>query len=408
MNEKYIELEASRSSRQSLLFMPIHLRGVRAKNRIVVSPMCQYSSIDGGPTDWHLVHLGRFALGGAGVVFTEETAIEARGRKTYQCAGIWDDKHIPQYRRIADFIRAQGAVPAFQLGHSGRKASCHGATKDWAPLTEADAADGIAPWIGVAPSPIPAGPHNHIPKEMGVDDIRVVLQAWREATRRVLEAGFEFIEIHGAHGYLIHQFLSPITNHRTDGYGGDRVGRMRFALEVAESVRSAWPEDKPLSFRVSAVDGPGGIWNIEDTVALSKELKSRGIDLIDCSSGGIPGASSMPVVRRVPGYHVEFAERVRREVGIKTIAVGLITEAKQAEEILTSGKADLIAMARELIWNPNWPVHAAKELDIDRPYDMMPDEYAHRLRRRDDVAKLPINQVGGEATLDEARLIETT
>lgn len=384
---------------QPLLFTPIALRGVTAKNRIVVSPMCQYHSDDGGPTDWQLMHLGRLAVGGAGIVFGEETAVEARGRKTYKCAGIWADKHVPLYRRITDFIREQNAVPAIQLGHSGRKASCHTATQNWAPLREEDAADGMPPWQGVAPSALDHEvPRCYPPKAMDLDDIRTVLDAWREATLRSIDAGFEMCEIHGAHGYLIHQFLSPVSNRRTDAYGGDRAGRMRFALEVAETVRAAWSKDRPLSFRVSSVDGQGGEWSLEDTVALARELKERDIDFIDCSSGGITGASEMPLVPRVPGYQVGFAERVKREVGIMTIAVGMITEPEQAEGILRDGKADLVALARELLWYADWPAHAAKVLGVRDPYDQMPLEYAHRLRQREKAKELPINQGGEETT----------
>jgi 2,4-dienoyl-CoA reductase-like NADH-dependent reductase (Old Yellow Enzyme family) len=370
--------------------------------------MCQYSSVDGAPTDWHFAHLGRLAMGGAGIVFTEETAVEARGRKTYGCAGIWADDHVSKYRRIADFIRSQKCVPAMQLGHSGRKGSCHGATRDWAPLTAEDAAIGMPPWTPLAPSAIAASSRASLPKQMDHSDIQTVLQAWLEATARVMDAGFDILEIHGAHGYLIHQFLSPITNKRNDDYGGDRAGRMRFPLEVAETVRNVWPKGKPLFFRLSVVDGKGGLWGIDDTVEFAKELKSRGVDLVDCSSGGITGTSSMPVVKRNPGYQVDFSEKIRHGAEIMTMAVGLITTARQAETILSTGQADLIALARELLWNPNWPVHAAKELGVETAYDLLPKEYAHRLHRRDEVDKLPINRANREPTEGEVRLIETT
>jgi 2,4-dienoyl-CoA reductase-like NADH-dependent reductase (Old Yellow Enzyme family) len=299
------------------------------------------------------------------------------------------------YRRITDFIREQNAVPAIQLGHSGRKASVHSAVRDWKPLAEADAADGLAPWQGVSSSPLPDAPGKHIPKEMDRDDIRTVLDAWREAVRRSEDAGYDFLEIHGAHGYLIHQFLSPCSNKRTDAYGGDLQGRMRFALEVAEVVRAAWP-DKPLSWRASCVDGQGGRWKLEDTIELAKALKERDIDMIDCSSGGIMGDSNMPVVPRVPGYQVGFSERIRREVDIPTIAVGLITGGQQAEDILQSGQADLVALARELLVNAEWPVAAAKELGVEDPFDSMPLEYAFRLRQREKHKELPVNQGGAE------------
>ena len=385
------------AGQQPLLFTPITIRGVTSKNRIVVSPMCQYNSDDGGPGDWQMMHIGRLAVGGAGIIFGEETGVEARGRKTYKCAGIWDDKHIPMFRKLTDFIKEQDAVPAIQLGHAGRKASCHTATKDWRPLEDKDAADGMPPWQGLAPSALDQLPRRFIPKAMDQNDIRTVLDAWREATRRSMDAGYDILEIHGAHGYLIHQFLSPVSNHRNDAYGGDRAGRMRFALEVAEVVRGAWPQDKPLFFRVSAVDGEGGIWSLEDTVALSKELKDRDIDLVDCSSGGISGDSEMPMVPRIEQFQAGFADRVRREAGIMTIAVGGITQAQQAEDILQSGRADLVALAREFLWNADWAAHAAKELGAVDPYGQMPHEYAYRLRQREKQKEMPINQ-GGDVT----------
>ena len=385
------------AGQQPLLFTPITIRGVTSKNRIVVSPMCQYNSDDGGPGDWQMMHIGRLAVGGAGIIFGEETGVEARGRKTYKCAGIWDDKHIPMYRKLTDFIKEQDAVPAIQLGHAGRKASCHTATEDWRPLEDKYAADGMPPWQGLAPSALDQLPRRFIPKAMDQDDIRTVLDAWREATRRSMDAGYDILEIHGAHGYLIHQFLSPVSNHRNDAYGGDRAGRMRFALEVAEVVRDAWPQDKPLFFRVSAVDGEGGIWSLEDTVALSKELKDRDSDLVDCSSGGISGDSEMPMVPRIEQFQAGFADRVRREAGIMTIAVGGITQAQQAEDILQSGRADLVALAREFLWNADWAAHAAKELGAVDPYGQMPHEYAYRLRQREKQKEMPINQ-GGDVT----------
>jgi 2,4-dienoyl-CoA reductase-like NADH-dependent reductase (Old Yellow Enzyme family) len=380
-----------------LLFTPITIRGVTAKNRVVVSPMCQYHSRDGGPGDWQMAHLGRLAVGGAGIIFGEETAVEARGRKTYACAGIYDDKHIAMYRRITDFIREQGAVPAIQLGHAGRKASCHVARRGWEPLSDADAKDGLPPWQGLAPSALDQLPRRYTPREMDRADIRAVLDAWKEAMHRATDAGYDICEIHGAHGYLIHQFLSPVSNRRTDGYGGDREGRMRFALEVAEVSRAAWPADKPLFFRVSSVDGQGGIWNLDDTVALAKALKARKIDLIDCSSGGIGGDSGMPMVPRIVRFQAGFAERVRREADIMTVAVGGVTQAQQAEAILQRRQADLVGVAREFLWNSDWAAHAALALGAPDPSGQMPEEYAYRLRLREKAKDMPINQ-GGDVT----------
>jgi 2,4-dienoyl-CoA reductase-like NADH-dependent reductase (Old Yellow Enzyme family) len=377
-----------------LLFTPITIRGVTAKNRIVVSPMCQYHSDDGGPGDWQLAHLGRLAIGGAGIIFGEETAVEARGRKTYACAGIYDDTHIVMYRRITDFIRAQGAVPAIQLGHAGRKASCHAARRGWEPLSAADANDGLPPWQGLAPSALDQLPRHYTPREMDRDDIRAVLDAWKEAIHRATDAGYDICEIHGAHGYLIHQFLSPVSNHRKDAYGGDLEGRMRFALEVAEVSRAAWPADKPMFFRVSCIDGAGGIWNLDDTVVLAKALKARDIDLVDCSSGGIVGDSDMPMVPRIIRFQAGVSERVRREADIMTIAVGGVTQAQQAEAILQRRQADLVGVAREFLWNSDWAAHAALALGAPDPYGQMPEEYAYRLRLREKAKDMPINQDG--------------
>jgi 2,4-dienoyl-CoA reductase-like NADH-dependent reductase (Old Yellow Enzyme family) len=378
-----------RGVRLPLLLQPISLRGIFARNRIVVSPMCQYRSQDGGPTDWHLVSLGKYAIGGAGIVFTEETAVEERGRKTYECAGIYSHNHVAGYRRITDFIRSLGAVPAIQLGHAGRKASSDLPWKDFKPLDESDTARGLKPWLGISASAIPAAREgSSTPIAMSAGDIRDMIGTWREAAVRSIDAGFDICEIHGAHGYLIHQFFSPLANKRNDGYGGDLKGRMRFALEITEAVRSVWPADRPLFFRCSATDGPDGQWTIEDTIVLARELLARGVDVITCSSGGIGGPINTEIVPRTPGYHVPYAERVRRDAGIQTVAVGLITEARHAEQILNAGQADLIALARELLYNPHWPVHAAKELGIENYLDALPEDLSWWLKRREQVRRL--------------------
>jgi len=366
-----------------LLFTPIKLRSITARNRIVCSPMCQYMSDDGAPGEWQLVNFGRFAMGGSGIVFGEETAVEARGRKTYHCAGIYHDKHIAAYRRINDFIRSLGSVPAIQIGHCGRRASAHGPLKDRAALTEADAREGMRPWQGLAPSALPASPGGSIPRAMDLDDIRANLADWREATRRSVDAGYDICEIHGAHGYLIHQFLSPVSNKRTDAYGGSLEGRMRFALEVVDAVRDVWPKDRPLFFRTSAVEGPGGEWGIEESLALARELKAHGVDVVDCSSGGISGDGVMPAIPRVPGFQAGYSREIKREIGIATVAVGMITEASHAETILREGHADFIALARELMDNPNWPLHAARELGYTDPLELVHAREAQRLRLRE-------------------------
>ena len=370
------------------LFRPIALRGLTARNRIVVSPMSQYAAVDAAPTDWHLVHLGKFAMGGAGIVFVEETAVEERSRKTYSCPGIYTDAQARAWRRITDFLRSQGALSAIQLGHAGRKVATRAPWDGFAPLTDEDAKLGKPPWQGIAPSPIRFRPGALVPREMDHDDIGAVIAAHVEATQRSGDAGFDICEIHGAHGYIIQQFLSPITNRRRDGYGGDLAGRMRFCLELIEAVRAAWPADRPLFFRVSCVDGKGGAWELEDTIALAKELKTRGVDVIDCSSGGIEGPLTLAVVPRVPGYHVPFAERIRHETGIPTMAVGLITQAAQAEGYLADERCDLVALAREMMWDPNWPMHAAQALGGVDPLELAPKSYAWWLRRREETRKV--------------------
>jgi 2,4-dienoyl-CoA reductase-like NADH-dependent reductase (Old Yellow Enzyme family) len=366
-----------------LLFTPIQLRSVVARNRIVCSPMCQYVSDDGAPGEWQLVNFGRFAMSGTGIVFGEETAVERHGRKTHHCAGLYKDSHVAAYRRINDFIKSLGSVPAIQLGHCGRRASAHGPLKDRAALTDEDAKEGLKPWQGLAPSAIPPSPGASVPRAMDRDDIRHNLEAWREATQRSIDAGYDIVEIHGAHGYLIHQFLSPVSNKRTDGYGGSLEGRMRFALEVVDAVRSVWPQDKPLFFRTSAVEGPGGEWGMEDTLTLARELKAHGVDVVDCSSGGINGDGPMSSIPRVPGYQVGYAREIKREVRIPTMAVGLITEPSHAESILREGQADLIALARELMDHPNWPLHAARVLGYEDPFDLIHAREAQRLRLRE-------------------------
>jgi 2,4-dienoyl-CoA reductase-like NADH-dependent reductase (Old Yellow Enzyme family) len=376
------------AGRAPLLFTPIALGGLTARNRVVVSPMCQYSSDDGGPTDYHLVHLGQFAMGGAGIVFCEETSVEERGRKSHHCAGIYRDAHVPGYRRINDFIRAHGAIPAIQLGHGGRKGSGSPPWDGYRPLTAADAGHGNAPWQTVSASAIPASEQAPVPHALDRREISEVVASWREAAERALAAGYDLIEVHAAHGYLIHQFLSPLANRRDDAYGGDLEGRMRLCLEIVEAVRRVWPADRPLFLRVSAVDGASGGWSAADTVALARAAKARGVGVITTSSGGIAGPGTATPVPRVPGYHVPYAERVRREADVMTIAVGLITEARHAEEILREGQADLIALARELLWNPHWPAHAARELGVPDYLDLLPRGYAWWLKRREDILRV--------------------
>jgi len=363
-----------------MLFEEITIRGIRMRNRIVVSPMCQYSAQDGHVTDWHLVHLGKFAQGGAGAVFVEATAVEKRGRITHGDTGIWDDAHIPALRRIAEFVKSQGAVPAIQLAHAGRKASM---ARPWygnGPLTQADFDRGEKAWSTVAPTGKPLGDGWIQPRPIEKGDMQVLLNAYRNAARRAHAAGFEIVELHAAHGYLLHTFLSPLSN------DGSLEERMRFPLEVAKSVREAWPKEKPLFVRISSIDDAEGGWSIEDTVAFSKQLKQIGVDAIDCSSGGILGsatAATKTLVPRVPGFQLPFSERVRKEAGIATVAVGLILTPQQAEEALAAGRADLIAIGREALYDPNWPLHAAAALGADPEFARWPVQYGWWLTRRE-------------------------
>jgi 2,4-dienoyl-CoA reductase-like NADH-dependent reductase (Old Yellow Enzyme family) len=373
-----------------MLFEKIRLREVELRNRIVVSPMCQYSANDGHVTDWHFVHLGKFAQGGAGAVFVEATAVEARGRITHGDTGIWDDAHVPGLQRIAAFIKSQGAVPAIQLAHAGRKASM---ARPWygnGPLTQADAERGDKAWGIVAPSDTPIGEEWLKPRALQKNDLQEVRQAFVAAARRAHAAGFEIAELHAAHGYLLHTFLSPLSNRREDQYGGALENRMRFPLEVARAVRDAWPADKPLFVRVSSIDDVEGGWSIEDTVSFARELKKAGVDVVDCSSGGILGsatAATKTLVARVPGFQIPFAERVKKEADIMTMAVGLILTPLQAEQALQAGRADLIAIGREALFDPNWPLHAAAALGADPEFARWPHQYGWWLTRRDSLLK---------------------
>jgi 2,4-dienoyl-CoA reductase-like NADH-dependent reductase (Old Yellow Enzyme family) len=373
-----------------LLFQPMELRGVRLRNRVVISPMCQYSAQDGHVTDWHLVHLGKFAQGGAGTVFVEATAVERRGRITHGDTGIWDDAHVAGLARISTFIKSQGAVPALQLAHAGRKASM---ARPWygnGPLTQADLDRGDKPWSTIAPTEQPIDSGWIAPRAFREGDFQTLLAAYRNAVRRALAAGFEIVELHAAHGYLLHTFLSPLSNTRQDDYGGSLEGRMRFPLQVVTEVRKAWPDSKPLFVRCSSIDDVEGGWSIEDTVALAKALKKLGVDVVDCSSGGIQGsatAATKTLLKRVPGFQLPFSEKVRKEAGIATMAVGLILTGQQAEQALQEGRADLIAVGREALFDPNWPQHAALALGVDPEFAQWPQQYGWWLTRREQLLR---------------------
>jgi 2,4-dienoyl-CoA reductase-like NADH-dependent reductase (Old Yellow Enzyme family) len=337
-----------------MLLAPLEIRSVRFRNRICVSPMCQYSSRDGFANDWHLVHLGSRAAGGAGAVIMEATAVEARGRISPWDQGIWKDEHVEFLSRITAFLREQGAVAGIQLAHAGRKASTRRPWEGGGAIPESDGG-----WLPVAPSAVPFHESDPPPHALTADEIHCVIDAFAAATRRALRAGFQLLELHAAHGYLIHEFLSPLSNRRTDRYGGPFENRIRLALEVVEAARAAWPEELPLWLRISATDWAPGGWTLDDSVDLARRVKELGVDLIDCSSGGLTMAQKIELG---PGYQVPFAERIRREAGIMTGAVGMITEPRQAEEIVASGKADVVLLARELLRDPYFPLRAAREL----------------------------------------------
>jgi 2,4-dienoyl-CoA reductase-like NADH-dependent reductase (Old Yellow Enzyme family) len=342
------------------LFEPLHLRSLTLRNRIMVAPMCQYSCVDGYPTDWHLVHLGSRAVGGAALVMAEASAVEARGRISSHDAGIWEDGHTAAWAGIARFIADQGAVPAIQLAHAGRKASVHRPWHGGAPLRPDEGA-----WQTVSASAIPFAEGWHTPDALTTDKVVDIVTAFQSAARRAVDAGFQVVEIHGAHGYLLNQFLSPLSNYRTDRYGGSFENRTRLLLEVVEATRAVWPARLPLFVRLSCTEWTDGGWDGDDTVALAPLLAERGVDLIDCSSGGNVATARIPMA---PGYQVQFAERVRREAGVVSGAVGLITSPELAEDIVANGRADAVLLARELLRDPYWPLHAARALRADVEY----------------------------------------
>ena len=364
------------------LFDALTLRGVTIPNRIVIAPMSQYSAVDGYTNDWHFAHLARFALGGAGLVFTEAAAVERRGRRTHGDLGLWEDGQIDGLARIARFLKGQGAVTGIQLGHAGRKASerrpWHGET----PVTDEDLAQrGEAPWTAIAPSPEPFTPGWPIPRAMTKDDIAAVVRSFAEAAGRALCADFDVLEVYAGHGFLLHQFYSPIANRRDDAYGGDFEGRIRLSVEVAAAIREIWPADRPLFFRVSATDWIDGGWTLEETVELARRLKTQGIDVIDCTSGAI-GGPRKPRMPLGPGFQVPLAAEVRRGADIATMAVGLILDAGFADEVVGEGQADLVALAREALNNPNWPLHAARELGLDRDFSFWKPQFGWWLNKR--------------------------
>ena len=348
----------------SALFSPLELRGLTLNNRIAVSPMCQYIAEDGSAIDWHLMHLGQFCMGAAGLVMTEATAVSPVGRITPKCLGLYSDDNEAALKRVIDFCRKYGVTPlGIQLAHAGRKGSTNIPLNGGQPLASDENS-----WTTLAPSAIPFGPGWHVPQALSREGLAEVKAAFVAAAERAARIGFDLAELHGAHGYLLHEFLSPLSNQRDDEYGGKFENRIRYPLEVFEAVRSVWPDDRPLGIRISATDWLDGGWTVEESLVFAGELKSLGCDFIDVSSGALDPRQKIPLG---PGYQVQFSDRIRKQVGICTWAVGMITRARQAEEIIAGGKADMVALGRAMMFDPRWAWHAAEELGADTEYSRM-------------------------------------
>lgn len=368
------EAEVTEHSQQPSLFSPLTLRTVTLRNRIAVSPMCQYISSDGYASDWHLVHLGSRAVGGAGLVVMEASAVEARGRITPDDLGIYYDEHITKLKQITDFISSYGAVPGIQIAHAGRKASTMNPWKIGNRHVKKALSNEEGGWDVVAPSAIAFSEIARMPEELSEEGIKAIQEKFVAAAKRALAAGFKFLEIHGAHGYLLHSFYSPLSNERTDKYGGSFENRVRFLLETVEAVRKVWPDTLPLSVRLSASDWVEGGWTVDDSVELAKLMKERGVDIVDCSSGNIRSGDRYNMA---PAWQVPLSEAVRQRAEIPTIAVGMITEAEQANDIIKSGRADLVMLARQMMRDPYWPYHAAQTLGVK--VETLPPNYTYAL-----------------------------
>lgn len=365
-----------------LLFTPFRLRQLETRNRVVISPMCQYSARDGLASDWHMVHLGQFAMGGAGIVFTEAAAVEERGRITHGDLGIWREDQARAIRSVVDFIKAHGAVPAIQLAHAGRKGSARPPWQAAVALDATDAAENRPPWETVAPSAFAFEPTAAMPRALAADEMPALITAWRTAAARARDVGFEAVEVHAAHGYLIHQFLSSLSNRRNDAWGGDLARRMRLLLEIVEAVRAEWPTDRPMFVRLSVADEADPEWTLADVLTLVGELSARGVDVIDCSSGGIGKSGYAIRGRHIVGYQIGLAEQVRRASRMTCMAVGLITNGRQAEDVLRAGQADLVAVGREALVDPFWARHAAADLGFDDSFKTWPRQYGWWLDKR--------------------------
>ncbi len=365
-----------------LLFQPLKLRDLALKNRIVISPMCQHAAETGSATPWHMVHLGKFALGGAGLILTESTAVDPRGRIGTADLGLWDDRQVEPLKTVVDFVHANDGAIGVQLAHAGRKSGSQPLWEGGAALSDEVMAGDAEPWQRLGPSPLAAGPGWSAPRAMTPKDIEDAIQRFADATVRADKAGFDVVELHFGHGYLVASFLSPNSNHRDDEWGGSLDGRMKLALEVAARVRDVWPAGKPLFCRLSAVDGSVDGWGLDDSVVLARELARLGVDVIDCSSGGLTEETRALPVPRGLGFQVPFSERIRRDANVPTQAVGMIVDASQAEAVLQEGKADLIALGREALFDPYWAHHAATTLGVDPNYQRWPFRHGVWLAKR--------------------------
>ena len=364
------------------LFSSFKIKSKSFRNRIVLSPMCQYKAKDGVISDWHFQHYSRFAFSGLGAAFVEATGVSPEGRIGHGCTGIWSDSHVEGLSKIAKIFNEYNCLSGIQLAHAGRKASYLRPWDGASPITENDKVEPA--WQTIGPSAIPINNSSPVPKEMTVEDINKVREDFKKAAQRADKAGFDIIEIHGAHGYLLHSFFSPLSNQRNDQYGGSFENRIRFALEIIADIKSVWPDNKPLFYRLSSIDAPGQGANLEDNIKLAKSLKSVGVDVIDCSSGGITGSPVLTKSKIIPGFQVPYSEKIKKDAEISSMAVGAIISGDQANEIISNKRADLVAMGRELLADTQWVYKAATYFNLENAKDYLPDSYSFYLSRRDE------------------------
>ena len=364
------------------LFSSFKIKSKSFRNRIVLSPMCQYKAEDGVISDWHFQHYSRFAFSGLGAAFVEATGVSPEGRIGHGCTGIWSDSHVEGLSKVAKIFNEYNCLSGIQLAHAGRKASYLRPWDGASPITENDKVEPA--WQTIGPSAIPINNSSPVPKEMTVEDINKVREDFKKAAQRADKAGFDIIEIHGAHGYLLHSFFSPLSNQRNDQYGGSFENRIRFAMEIIADIKSVWPDNKPLFYRLSSIDAPGQGANLEDNIMLAKSLKSVGVDVIDCSSGGITGSPVLTKSKIIPGFQVPYSEKIKKDAEISSMAVGAIISADQANEIISNKRADLVAMGRELLADTQWVYKAATYFNLENAKDYLPDSYSFYLSRRDE------------------------